>query len=166
MRLAGVLLLQMAVWSGWAAAQEGPPPPPRAIPGITAPDMFPEACVSCHVVLPDGHDVRLSTLVRQWMTGVDSLLLATAQSTAPAGLTLTGRHPNVATALASIPDGCLTCHGRETTLAPPFARLLHRIHLGGGETSIFLSAFQGECTHCHKLDRTSGAWRIPSAPEP
>jgi hypothetical protein len=147
-------------------AQEPAPPPPRATPGITAEDPFPMACVSCHVVLPDGRDVRLSTLTRQWMVGVDSLLLAAAQSAAPTGMTLKGRHPDASSALSNTPAGCLTCHARNSTMAPPFGRLLHRIHLTGGQTNLYLTMFQGECTYCHKLDPTTGAWSIPSGPEP
>ncbi len=149
-------------------AQEAPPPPPppRDIPGITADDPFPQACVSCHIVLPDGMDVRLSTLMAGWTEGVDSVLLAIAQSAAPAGVTLTGVHPDVPAAVTDIPNGCLACHSRSSPLAPPFARLLHRIHLTGGEQSIFLSMFQGECTYCHKLDLSTGAWSMPSGAEP
>lgn len=145
-------------------AQQPTPPPPRSIPGINAEDPFPRACVSCHVVLPNGMDVRLSTLVGQWREGADSAFVAVAQSAAPAGMTLTGTHPSVST--DDIPGGCLMCHGRTSTMAPPFARLLHRIHLGGGDQSIFLTEFQGECTYCHKLDLTTGAWSIPSGREP
>ena len=173
MRLGERLLLvtgtSMVLWlvsSGRAVAQEGPAPERRAIPGITAPDPYPQACVSCHVVLPDGMDVRLSALVKQWTDGADSVLLAKAQSAAPAGLTLTGKHPDVSSTLGDIPAGCLGCHGRNATLAPPFTRLLHRIHLVGGESNIFVSMLGGECTYCHKLDMASGAWSIPSGPEP
>jgi hypothetical protein len=148
------------------AAQEPTPPPQRAIPGITADDPFPKACISCHTVLPDGRDVRLSTLVTQWTHGVDSLLLASARAAAPTGLTLKGRHPNVASSFADIPARCLTCHARSSTMAPPFARLLHRVHLTPGPTNVFLTMFQGECTYCHKLDKTTGAWSIPSGREP
>jgi len=159
------VMLALAV-PGGIRAQEAPAPPVRAIPGITAEDPFPQACVSCHVVLPDGVDVRLSTLMTHWMNGVDSLLLAHARSAAPAGLALVGKHPNVSPALTDIPAGCLVCHGSNATLAPPFTRLIHRIHLSGGNTNHFLSMFQGECTFCHKLDKASGAWSIPSGPEP
>jgi cytochrome c553 len=161
---AAVLLLLAT--PGGLRAQEAAAPPVRAIPGITADDPFPQACVSCHVVLPDGMDVRLSALMKPWMDRVDTLLLAAAQSAAPAGLTLTGKHPDASAALADIPAGCLACHGKNATLAPPFTRLIHRIHLTGGNTNLFVSMFQGECTYCHKLDKRSGAWSIPSGPEP
>lgn len=175
------LIMQTVVSSltrlGWLAAalvalphpseaQEAPPPPPRSIPGVTADDPFPAACVSCHIVLPDGMDVRLSTLMSQWEGGVEPPLLEAAQASAPTGVTLTGRHPPMGDASRDIPAACLTCHGRTSNIAPPFARLMHRVHLGGGPTSIFLTAFQGECTYCHKLDLTSGAWSLPSASEP
>lgn len=159
----GAFLALLTAGAGKAAAQQPAPPGPRAIPGITADDPFPQACVSCHVVLPDGMDVRISTLLGLWMQGADSALVALAQSAAPAGMTLTGTHP--AASASDIPKNCLMCHGRTSTMAPPFARMLHRIHLTT-EGGIFLSMFQGECTYCHKLDRTTGAWSIPSGAEP
>jgi hypothetical protein len=109
-------------------------------------------------------DVRISTLLDRWMQGADSALVALAQSAAPAGMTLTGIHPTASA--TDIPKSCLMCHNRASTMAPPFARLLHRIHLTGGAESIYLSMFQGECTYCHKLDRSTGAWSIPSGQEP
>jgi cytochrome c553 len=148
-----------------APAQEIESAQLAAIPGITAEDEFPAACSSCHVVLPDGMDVRLSTLMRQWEVEVDTSLLAKAQAAAPAGLALVGRHPDAEASLQSIPLGCLTCHGRDATLAPPFARLMHRVHLVGGEANLYLTLFRGECTYCHKLDPESGAWSIPTGPE-
>lgn len=165
-RLAGFLVILSLGAPHLATAQEAQTPALPTIPGITAADEFPAACVSCHVVLPDGMDVRLSTLMGQWQVQVDSILLATAQSAAPAGLRLEGRHPDAAGSLESIPIGCMACHGRNATRAPPFARLMHRIHLVGGEANHFLTLFRGECTYCHKLDAESGAWSIPTGPEP
>lgn len=164
--LVGFLLLVALATAADSRAQEPPAPQAREIPGITADDQFPQACVSCHVVLPDGMDVRLSTLLGQMTEGVDSALLALAQSTAPSGVTLVGQHPDARVAVSNIPASCLPCHGTDSKLAPPFGRLMHRIHLTGGEQSVFLSMFQGECTHCHKLDMSSGAWSIPSGSEP
>jgi len=137
-----------------------------AIPGITAVDEFSGACVSCHVVLPDGMDVRLSTLMRQWRVEVDSILLAKARAAASPGLVLEGRHPDAEESLKSIPLGCLTCHGSGATRAPPFDRLMHLTHLVGDEANHFLTMFRGECTYCHKLDPGSGGWSIPTGPEP
>lgn len=164
--LAGALPVLLVVSSGRAAAQEPPAPAVRAIPGITAPDPFPQACVSCHVVLPDGMDARLSTLVKGWTAGTDSVLLAKAQAAAPAGMKLTGRHPDVSRVVGDIPAGCLACHGQTATMAPSFARMLHRIHLVGGDANHFITMFGGECTLCHKLDPVTGAWSIPSGKEP
>ncbi len=160
----GTALMLLTLATGHVEAQEPAPPGPRAIPGITADDPFPQACVSCHAVLPDGRDVRISTRLGVWIEGADSALVALAQSSAPAGMVLQGKHPTVAA--TDIPGGCLMCHSRTSTMAPPFARMLHRIHLTGGDQSIFLSMFQGECTYCHKLDLGTGAWSIPSGPEP
>ncbi len=152
-------------------AEPAPAPPPGTlppIPGLTAVDPFPGGCVDCHVQLPEENlDVRISTLMRQWYDSAGATLLATAQaSLGPAGRALSGSHPEVEEELADIPDGCLRCHGRRAVEAPPFSRLLHRIHLVGGEENVFLSRFQGECTYCHKLDPATGQWSLPSGPEP
>lgn len=149
-----------------AAAQQPPPPPPRAIPGITADDPAPNACISCHVNMPDRNlDARLSTLVRSWYREVPAPLAAKARAAAPAGLTLKGRHPQADSSFKDIPGACLKCHGRTAKMAPPFAQLLHLIHLTGGAENHFMTMFQGECTLCHKLARDTGKWSIPSGPE-
>ena len=151
---------------GGSAAQEAPPPP-RSIPGLTAEDQFPGACVNCHVNRTDiGLDVRLSTLMKQWYTTVPAPLLAKATASAPAGVTIKGKHPEADASLQDIPGRCLRCHSRTSKLAPPFAQMLHLIHLTGGADNHFLTMFQGECTYCHKLDPASGKWAIPSGPEP
>ena len=100
-----------------------------------------------------------------WFDGANPLLLAAAQASAPAGLTLTGRHPEAADALADIPGACLGCHGQDSAEAPPFARLIHAVHLEDRPVNPFLAKFHGECTHCHKLDRGTGGWTLASGPE-
>ena len=132
-------------------------PKVRAIPGVTAEDRFPGGCVDCHVKMPE-MDVRISTLMKQWSEKVPAPLLAKAEAAAPTGAKLQGKHPLVPQSLGDIPAGCLKCHGKNATKAPPFARLLHAIHLTGGEQNHFLTLFQGECTYCHKLDVATGAW--------
>lgn len=142
------------------------PPPARKVPGLTAADPFPKGCVSCHVNMPDRKmDARLSTLLKGWTTKVEPALLAKAQAAAPAGIQLKGKHPAATSALKNIPAGCIKCHGSTSKKAPPFTRLLHLVHLTG-EGNHYLAEFQGECTFCHKLDRKTGAWSIPSGPEP
>ena len=154
--------------SGAAAATVPPAQPsPRKIPGINAPDLFPNACVSCHTNMPErGVDARISTMINAWREKVDPALLAKAQAAAPAGVTLKGKHPAATTALKNIPAGCIKCHGSDSEKAPPMARMSHLIHLAGGDQNSFLAVSQGECTHCHKLNLETGAWSIPSAPEP
>jgi hypothetical protein len=164
------LSISSAVFS--AAGQDKPasaqaPPPARKIPGITTDDAFPRGCVDCHTNHPELNlDSRISSLMKGWNDKVEPALLAKAQATAPNGVTLKGKHPVAAFALKNIPTGCLTCHSKKSTLAPPFAQMLHMIHLTGGEKNHFLSANQGECTHCHKLNPSTGLWSLPSAPEP
>jgi len=164
-----VLLLALAapIAVGIQAPQPPPLPPARQIPGINAPDPFPGGCVDCHVVQPQLNvDGRLSTHMKQLTERVDAAMLATAQAAAPAGVRLKGRHPAIpAATLRDIPNGCMPCHGKASKTAPPFAALLHRIHLSGGQQSPYMTLFQGECTPCHKLDATTGAWSLPSGPE-
>jgi cytochrome c553 len=142
-------------------------PPARMIPGITAPDDNAHACVDCHVNMPERNmDARFSTLLMQWSETVEPGLLAKAQASAPEGVKLVGKHPKViASTLSSIPAGCMVCHKKDSNRAPPFARMMHRIHLTGGPENHFLTIFQGECTYCHKLDAVTGQWSIPSGPE-
>jgi len=141
-------------------------PPLRPIPGLTAPDPFPRGCVDCHVDMPDRNmDVRLSTLMRGWQERVDAALLNKARAFSPAGIVLEGRHPKVEVAGEEIPKACLECHSSTSTTAPPFGRLLHGLHLTGGAENHFLSLFQGECTHCHKLNPATGLWSLGNGTE-
>jgi len=157
----------LSVAGNRAAAQEGPAPPPvRKIPGITVADPFPNACVDCHLNYEQMKlDTRFSTAMQSWSEAVEPALLEKAQASAPTGMVLKGKHPKVAGALADIPAKCLSCHGKGSKVAPPFASMIHRIHLTGGEENHFLTLFQGECTYCHKLNATTGQWTIPSGSE-
>ncbi len=166
--LLGSALLCAFIGAGATFAQneQAPPPPPRKIPGLTAEDAFPHACVDCHLNYAEMKlDTRFGTLLSAWREKVPPELLAKAQAASPKGLTLKGKHPSATGVLSSIPAKCLTCHSRSSRLAPPFATLIHRIHLTGAEKNHFMTLFQGECTHCHKLDLSTGRWTIPSAPE-
>lgn len=112
--------------------------PPRAIPGITAKDAFPAACVGCHA-----KEHRISVLLK-----------------AP---TMKKKHPAVAT--TNIPASCAKCHSATSKAIPPLAPLMHRIHLGKGDAAAFVKQFGGECTHCHKLDKATGKWSLPNGAE-
>lgn len=163
-----IVFIALGVAALIAAPQEGPPHPSalRPIPGLTAPDAYPGGCIDCHVNLPDrGLDTRLSVRMQAWQKGADPAFLGKVKAYTPEGIALTGRHPEVGGALAEIPNGCLKCHSRTSRTAPPFDRLLHGLHLTGGERNHYLSLFQGECTHCHKLDQNTGAWSFASGSE-
>jgi hypothetical protein len=141
-------------------------PPARKIPGIIIEDPYPHGCVDCHINYVDMKlDTRFSTLMKLWSEKVEPKLVAKAQASAPKDLMLKGKHPNADAALKDIPAGCIVCHGKESSSAPPFANMIHNIHLIGGEENHFMTMFQGECTYCHKLDLTTGHWSMPSGPE-
>ena len=134
----------------------------RKIPGITAKDQF-RACVACHVKQTDGTDFRLSEMMKKWISGADAKAIAKMQPFVPKGTVLKGKHPAIAAALKDVPLACIKCHS--TKMAPPFPPLMHGIHLARGAQSRFVTMFQGECTHCHKLNSATGVWSIPSGPE-
>ncbi len=135
-------------------------------PGRAA-DAFPNACVSCHVAdKATGADHRLSTAMAAWSTGkIEPGLLAKSKASAPAGVTLKGKHPAVEDALDDIPAACLDCHDSSSKKAPPFSRLLHLVHLVGGSENAYVTEFKGDCRNCHKLDEKTGQWSMPSGAE-
>ena len=132
------------------------------IPGITAPDSYPHGCVDCH----NGKvNTSMMAIMKQLPQKVDPKLLAQAQAAAPKGLTLKGKHPNVVTMVKETPNSCLTCHSTGSKSAPPFAEMIHAIHLTGGEKNAYLTMFGGTCTYCHKFNANNGQWSMPSAAE-
>ena len=135
--------------------------------GLAAVDPYPNGCVSCHVVDKEtGKDHRLSTQLKEWTAGkVEPGLLAKSKATAPAGVTLKGKHPAAEDSLEDIPAACLDCHDAGSKKAPPFARLLHLAHLTGGPKNVYVTTFKGDCSNCHKLNVQTGEWTLPSGPE-
>lgn len=132
---------------------------PPAIPGINAKDTYPGGCVDCHA-----KERRVSALLAQhWNGTVDAKSVAAMQAFVPKGITLKGKHPTIAT--KDIPASCLKCHTATSKGIPPLAPLMHGIHLAKGDASEFVKQFQGECTHCHKLNKTTGTWSLPSGAE-
>ncbi|PIQ23311.1 hypothetical protein COW36_08185 [bacterium (Candidatus Blackallbacteria) CG17_big_fil_post_rev_8_21_14_2_50_48_46] len=150
-----------------AAGHEEKPLP--QIPGITAPDQKPSACVDCHKNYPEmKFDARLTVVLKGWQKAADEKILAKAQGTMPAGIKLEGKHPDVSHLIKTIPNDCLMCHSTQTSTpqrVPEFRKMIHAIHLVGGKDNHFISNYGGTCTHCHKLDPKTGAWSIGSGQE-
>lgn len=146
-----------------AAAVLGIALPPLATAG---PDPYPNGCVSCHVVdKTKGTDRRLSTALAKWTAGkVDPALLAKSKAASPAGLSLKGKHPSAADSLEDIPSGCLDCHSSDSKKAPPFARLMHLVHLTGVNNAYF-TTYKGDCATCHKLNTQTGEWSMGGGAE-
>jgi hypothetical protein len=65
------------------------------------------------------------------------------------------------TALKEVPGACIKCHTSMSKVAPPLAPMMHGAHLTGGDASVFLTKFDGECTHCHKFDAKTAVWSMP-----
>jgi len=104
--------------------------------------------------------------LKAWTAGkVEPGLLAQSKATAPAGVTLKGKHPAAEDSVEDIPAACLDCHDAASKKAPPFSRLLHLVHLTGGVKNVYVTTFKSDCTNCHKLDAKTGEWSIPSGPE-
>jgi hypothetical protein len=163
-----LIAVPLALFSdvGMAEDNQKQLPPARKIPGLTIEDKFPNGCVDCHINMPNiKQDERISTLMSGWNKKVETKLLKKAQAVAGAGVTLQGVHPPAPESLKDIPTACINCHNKEKGTTPPFAALLHVIHLTGGDDNHFLTIFQGECTYCHKMNVTTGVWIVPSGPE-
>jgi hypothetical protein len=164
--LAGSLFAQEKTQEPRVEVKQQQPPAARKIPGLTTDDKFPNACVDCHVNKPDfNFDARISTMMTGWFKSVEPELLNKVQAAAPAGVTLKGVHPQASAAWRNIPAACLACHKARAASAPAFDSMIHIIHLTGGDQNHYLTAYQGECTNCHKLNQTIGVWTIPSGPE-
>lgn len=125
---------------------------------MAAPPTYPGGCVDCHV-----KEKRVSVLLSHWNGKVDAKTIAAMQAFVPKGMTLRGKHPTVAT--KDIPASCMKCHTATSKGIPPLAPLLHGIHLAKGNAGEFVKQFQGECTHCHKLNKATGTWSLPSGAE-
>lgn len=163
---AGTLFAQEKNQPPTVEVKQQQPPSVRKIPGLTADDKFPNACIDCHANKPDlKFDARLSTIMTEWFKSVDPELVKKAQGAAPEGVTLKGVHPQASMAWRNIPSACIACHKAGAESAPHFSSVMHIIHLTGGERNHFITAYQGECTNCHKLNAATGEWSIPSGPE-
>lgn len=162
----GLMALSTVLTAGQAPKDDGKGhPPARKVPGITAEDPHPQACVSCHIDMPQMQkDVRIGTLMKKWEKEVTPRVLAFARNCAPEGVALKGVHPGVERGLDDIPVSCFKCHDKMAKKAPPLRPMLHLIHLAG-DPNEYLSLFQGECTYCHKFDSSMGKWSVPSGPE-
>ncbi|HSP13997.1 MAG TPA: hypothetical protein VLV78_04520 [Thermoanaerobaculia bacterium] len=136
--------------------------PVREIPGVTAKDAFPKACVDCHTGKA-GMPAPLSTTIKNWSVKVDPKMVAKLQPFAPKGLTLKGKHPAVAA--KDVPAMCLKCHTATSKVAPPLAPMMHGIHFTGGEANPYLTKFGGECTNCHKFNAATAQWSFPAGSE-
>jgi hypothetical protein len=167
--LTASFLFLCAVAAALAAPGQAPatvqPPSVRQIPGITAKDAYPNGCVDCHVAAKDG-DARLSVLFARWTTAAPAALVEKAKAASADASKIKGKHPAMANVKANIPQTCLaSCHKRGSAIAPPFAQLMHLIHLTGNAQNRFLTVNQGECTWCHKLDQKTGTWKIATGVE-
>jgi hypothetical protein len=137
----------------------------RQIPGLTAKDAFPNGCVDCHIDGKNGN-LRMSALMAAWTKAVPAPLADKARASSVTASRIKGKHPPMANVKANIPQTCLAgCHKKGSTIAPPFAQLMHTVHLAGGSQNRYLTAYQGECMHCHKLDQKTGTWKMPTGPE-
>ena len=161
-----VLMLILTILYQVNAAENQATPSPRDIPGITADDMFPSGCVSCHLNFIDRNmDTRISTSLTKWTEKIEPKLVEIAQAASSNGVVLAGKHPSAAESLADIPKACIECHSSMPQNAPDFSQMVHLIHLTGGQENHYIAIFQGECTHCHKFNPNTGKWFLPSGTE-
>ena len=158
MRLVVVVSLILAVGSMVAAFSQGKEAEMPSIPGITVEDTRPDGCVDCH--RQDGSErSSLKLLIKEWTKEVSSELLEKAQAAAPAGVELKGKHADTVAMTNTVPKDCLTCHSKQSAKiigAPELGRLMHLTHLVGGEENEFITEYEGQCVHCHILNKETG----------
>lgn len=161
--LAGCVALALVIGVVLAQDEKTAPakPPLPQIPGITAKDDHPNGCADCHKVIPEYKmDVRLSTLTKAWNEkGAEPEIVNVAKASAADPNKITGKHPDISSLLkdnAEIPTVCLQCHSAKSELSPPFAKMLHLIHLSTKKENHFLLHYGGFCTNCHKVDGETG----------
>ncbi len=162
MRLIVVLSLILAVGGMFAIFSQGKEGEMPNIPGITVEDTRPNGCVDCH--RKDGSESSpLKLLIKEWTKEVSSELLEKARAAAPAGVELKGKHADTVAMTNTVPKDCLICHSKQsakTMGAPELGRLMHLIHLAGGEENEFITEYQGQCVHCHALNIETGELTI------
>ena len=155
-----MLIVVLALASAGAA-----PVASQTAASISAKDAYPNGCVDCHVAGAGG-DMRMSALMAKWTSAASPALVEKSKAASADPAKIKGKHPPMPNVKANVPQTCLVaCHKKGSTIAPPFAQLMHTIHLVGGSQNRFLTANRGDCTHCHKMDPKTGGWRIPSGPE-
>lgn len=96
----------------------------------TAADEFPNGCVSCHVVLGNGEDKRLVTVL-------DEI-----------------GHLSVKGKVAHVPADCIACHEKKHDT--PLSVLIHKAHFGTPDKNVFIQRFGGDCRNCHIMDGATG----------
>lgn len=99
-------------------------------PGAWANDEFPGGCVSCHAVLGNGEDKRLSKVLAEI------------------------GHVSLKQRVARIPTDCIACHDK--TGDTPFSVLIHKVHFGTPDKNVFVQHFGGDCRACHVMNATTG----------
>lgn len=103
---------------------------PAALPA----DDFPNGCVSCHVVLPDGADKRLAAVLGEI------------------------GHVSLKGKVSQVPTDCIACH--EKKVDTKFSVLIHQAHFGSPDKNLFVQHFGGDCRHCHVMDAESGEPKV------
>ena len=137
-----VLIVGRIAFVGLGQAEE---PKAPEIPGITVDDVEVNGCVDCHRKADPEKDYRLSATLKKLEN-----------------------HPDVGASMKTIPNDCLTCHNESAAKSmgtEPLASMIHRMHLLGGKENQFITQYQGQCTHCHALNKETGEFSIKSGKE-
>lgn len=132
-----VIVSTLALGLGVVSVAQQPTKKAPDIPGVTGKDPFMNGCVSCHVVLPDGKDMRISQAMKALK-----------------------KHPDVSKTMKNIPMDCMSCHPTKTAMG--LDRKLHPLHYGKQEKSVFVTEFNGTCTNCHSMNLKTGKIGIKS----
>lgn len=103
-------------------------------PCAAADDESPRGCISCHIVLGNGQDKRLSAVLAE--TG----------------------HVALKGKVARVPTDCIACHDENGDT--PFSVLIHKAHFGTPDKNVFVQRFGGDCRACHVMDAATGKAKL------
>jgi hypothetical protein len=103
-------------------------------PVATAADEFPQGCVSCHMVLPDKADKRLSVVLAEL------------------------GHLPIKGKVARVPADCIACH--DSKVDTPFSVIVHKAHFGSPDKNEYIKRFGGDCRNCHTMDGATGQAKL------
>ncbi len=158
-----IAALAIAVGTSVAVLTQQPQPTQPIVAAQVPKVPLAKGCVDCH---NDTIATKLSKVITAWKDKVPDLALEIGKKAG--GKDLTGKHPDVAAAVAKeeLPTFCLTFHGgkAEGARGVIFSRDIHLMEFLLPK-KLQIMAESGLCTACHILDLGTGEMKVKTGKE-